>query len=105
MKSSVALSRLIDWALLKMHLMPKFGRPASSGESLLITGNRNAQGEESLEMNIRENRTSDSLPVFTISDPNRIMRDREYAERVAARLIEFLTDLDRLAGSGRLYLP
>jgi Domain of unknown function (DUF5615) len=72
---------------------------------VLITGNRNAEGEDSLEMTIRQYRTPQSLPVFTISDPNRIMLGRDYAERVAARLIEYLTDLNRLAGSGRLFLP
>lgn len=72
---------------------------------VLITGNRNAEGEESLEATIRRNLTPQSLPVFTIGDPDRLMRDREYAERVAARLIEYVHLLDRLRGSGRLYLP
>jgi hypothetical protein len=33
------------------------------------------------------------------------MRDREYAEHVAARLLQYLQDLDRLRGAGRLYVP
>jgi hypothetical protein len=72
---------------------------------VLITGNRNAQGNESLELTIRRHLAPHHLPVFTISDPNRLMRDRDYAEHVAARLIEHLERLDSLRGAGRLYLP
>jgi hypothetical protein len=71
----------------------------------LITGNRNAEGEESLEATIRRETTPHSLPVLTIGDPAKLMHDREYAERVAARLIERFHELERLRGAGRLYLP
>ena len=74
-------------------------------EIVLITGNRNAEGDDSLEMTIRRKLTPTSLPVFTIGDPDRLMRDRDYAESVAARLIDYLQTLDRLRGSGRLFLP
>lgn len=72
---------------------------------LLITGNRNAEGDDSLEATIRREQTPRSLPVFTISDPDRLMRDRGYAESVASRLLEYLPIVERLRGSGRLYLP
>jgi hypothetical protein len=72
---------------------------------VLITGNRNAQGDDSLEMTIRHHAASHHLPVFTISDPGRLMRDRKYAEHVAASLIEHLEKLENLRGAGRLYLP
>jgi len=72
---------------------------------VLITGNRNAQGEESLEMTIRRNLEPHHLPVFTIADPGRLMRDRRYAEQVASRLIDYLQRLDELRGAGRMYLP
>ena len=72
---------------------------------LLITGNRNADGEDSLEAVIQRAGTPHSLPVLTISDPDRLMSDHEYAERVAARLIENIRDVDNLRGTGRLYLP
>jgi len=72
---------------------------------VLITGNRNAQGSDSLEMTIEHNLESHHLPVFTIADPDQLMRDRGYAERVAGRLIEYLQTLDNLRGSGRVYLP
>jgi len=72
---------------------------------ILITGNRNAEGEDSLEATIRREATADSLPVFTIGDPGRLVRDRRYAERVAARMYGYLQMIDHLRGAGRLYLP
>lgn len=72
---------------------------------LLLTCNRNDDGEDSLESVIRRAGTAASLPVFTIADPDRVIREREYAERVAARLIEYIYDLENMRGAGRLYLP
>jgi hypothetical protein len=72
---------------------------------VLITGNRNADGPTSLEMAIHQLRTDKSLPVVTISDPDRLLRDRDYAQAAAARLLEHLWDLERLRGTGRLYIP
>ena len=72
---------------------------------LLLTCHRNADGEDSLEAVIRRVGTPSSLPVFTIADPDRLMRDRDYAERVAARLIEYVIDLDNFRGTGRIYVP
>ena len=43
--------------------------------------------------------------MLTIADPDRLMRDRDYAERAAVQLLEFLMDLDNLRGAGRLYVP
>jgi hypothetical protein len=45
------------------------------------------------------------LPVLTLADQDRVLRDRSYAGVVAERLLEILFDLDNLRGSGRLYLP
>ena len=59
-------------------------------EIILITGNRNAEGEDSLEATIRREGTPHSIPVFTISDPTRLMKDRQYAEQVAARVHDYL---------------
>lgn len=41
-------------------------------EVLLITGNRNAEGPDSLEMTIRQRNTAYSLPVLTLADPDRV---------------------------------
>jgi hypothetical protein len=72
---------------------------------LLLTCNRNCDGDDSLEAVIRRCGTALSLPVFTIADPDRVIDNRDYAERVAARLIEYLYDLENLRGTGRLYVP
>jgi hypothetical protein len=72
---------------------------------VLITGNRNAAGLDSLEQTIRTRGTLTSLPVLTLTDRDRLLRDRAYAERAAARLIEILMGIEGARGTGRLYLP
>jgi hypothetical protein len=72
---------------------------------VLITGNRNLEGPDALEAVIRTRGNSQHLPVFTLADRARILRDPVYADRVVARLIELLSEVDDLRGSGRLYLP
>ena len=74
-------------------------------EIVLVTGNRNAEADDSLEASIERLGTSRSLPVVTIGDPDRLIRDRHYAERAAAQLLEYLLDLEDLRGAGRLYVP
>lgn len=49
---------------------------------LLITGNRNAESPESLEMTIRQRNASNCLPVLTLANPDRIQRDRPYAKSI-----------------------
>jgi len=72
---------------------------------VLITANRNDEGPESLEATIQQQNTARSLPVFTLSNDQRVLRDRPYAERVADRLLESLFDIDSYCGTGRIYLP
>ena len=72
---------------------------------LLLTGNRNAESPESLEMTIRQRNASHCLPVLTLADPDRIQRDRHYTESIVERLFAILIDPDALRGTGRLYLP
>ena len=72
---------------------------------ILITANRNADEPDSLENTIRSRNTPDSLPVVTISDSNRIMTDRDYAERATDRLLEILFDFANQRGIGRLFIP
>jgi len=75
------------------------------GEIVLITGNRNANHPESLEITIRQQNDKECLPVITLADRDRIIRDRAYAEIVVERLLEILFDLDNLRGTGRLFVP
>jgi hypothetical protein len=72
---------------------------------ILITGNRNKAGPDALEAVIERNNTPTSLPVLTIGTPPRVLSSREYAERVATRLLEVLLDVEQYRGTGRLYLP
>ena len=74
-------------------------------EILLVTGNRNEESQLSLEATIRNLGSARSLPVLTISRPGRVMKDSNYAEQVAERVLEFLIDLENLRGAGRLYVP
>jgi hypothetical protein len=72
---------------------------------VLITDNRNHNDLDSLEKTIRTKNTPDSLPVFTISSASRLHESREYAVRIAEKLLDFLERIDSLRGTGRLYLP
>jgi len=72
---------------------------------MLLTGNRNHEGPESLEAIIRTATTAESLPVFTISDSQRVLHSSAYAYQVVERLMEYLIDIDNLRGTRRLYLP
>ncbi len=75
-------------------------------ESLvLITANRNKKESDSLESTIRTLNEATCLPVITLANPDRIRREREYAEVVADDLLEYLFDIDKYLGTGRLYLP
>lgn len=80
-------------------------RICQENDIILVTGNRSAKEPESLEQTIRTHADSQSLPVITLGDSDRILHDAAYAERAAERLLEFLLDSDDLRGAGRLYIP
>jgi hypothetical protein len=66
---------------------------------------RNEDGPESLEAVLQASHTPASLPVLTISEPQRLLSSRVYTHRVVERLVEYLIDVENLRGTGRLYLP
>jgi hypothetical protein len=72
---------------------------------VLVTGNRNADDEDSLEFASQRLNQPESLPVVTIADADRVTLERRYAERVAAEILEILYDIDRFRGARRLYVP
>jgi hypothetical protein len=80
-------------------------RVCQQHETVLITRNRNAAGPESLEATIRAMNSPSCMPVFTIVHPDRILRNKIYADRVVERLLESLLEIDNLRGTGRIYLP
>jgi hypothetical protein len=80
-------------------------RACQKAGPILITTNRNADDVDSLEAVIRSENRFDSLPVITIADPDRVLRDRGYAEQVAEQMLDYLMRVDEFRGCGRLYAP
>ena len=74
-------------------------------EIILLTGNRNHDGPESLEAVLEVATTPRSFPVLTISEPRRVLNSSAYARRVVERLLEYLLDIENYRGTQRLYLP
>ncbi|MBV8884551.1 MAG: ACP S-malonyltransferase [Chroococcidiopsidaceae cyanobacterium CP_BM_RX_35] len=79
-------------------------RFAQSNQMLLLTANRNAKGEDSLEQTIQEEGVLTSLPVLTIATLDRLI-EQEYREQCCARLADILLYLDNYLGAGRLFIP
>ncbi len=80
-------------------------RTCQREQLVLITANRNEEGPDSLEATIRDENQPDSLPVVTIANANRVLHDRNYAEMVAERLLDYLIRIDEVRGTGRIYVP
>ncbi len=72
---------------------------------VLLTCNRNDSGNDSLEATIRRDSQTYSLPVFTISDVDRFGSDAAYDARLARSLVAYLVEIDKVRGTGRLYIP
>ncbi len=72
---------------------------------ILLTANRNDEGPDSLETTMRTLNIPSSLPVLTITTPELVLASRNYAERVAIQVLEYLLDLDHFRGVGRLFVP
>ena len=72
---------------------------------VLITDNRNQNDADSLESTIRLHNTPASLPVVTIANVPSLRQSSDYAQRVIEKLLDFLTRMATLRGTGRLYVP
>jgi hypothetical protein len=79
-------------------------RFAQERHLILLTGNRNQSGEDSLEQTIRDENTPTSLPVVTVSVVDRL-KERVYREQCAERLAEIILDIENNLGLGRIYIP
>ncbi|MCC7118702.1 MAG: hypothetical protein IT310_09270 [Anaerolineales bacterium] len=77
---------------------------AQEKQLILLTGNRNSEGEDSLEQTIRNENTPSSLPVVTISMVSR-MEERAFREQCAERLVEIILNIENYLGIGRVYIP
>ena len=80
-------------------------RFAQANNSILLTANRRMKGEDSLEQTLREENTLFSLPVVTIGNTDRIMKDLDYFERCVDRLVEIILEIDNYRGTRRIFIP
>jgi hypothetical protein len=76
-----------------------------SRQFVLLTANRNERGMHSLERTIRTLNQADSLPVLTLASERRFTAEAEYKHRVADKVLEYLFEIDRFLGTGRLWVP
>jgi hypothetical protein len=74
---------------------------------LLLTGNRTTtDGDESLEVVTQRLLTENSLPVLTIGDLDRVLKDREYCDLCAETIATIILDLERrYLGTPRIFIP
>lgn len=79
-------------------------RYAQAHQMLLLTGNRNMTGDDSLEQTLREENTPTSLPAITIGHIDRLP-ESVYRIPCANRLAEVLANLEQCLGVGRLFNP
>jgi hypothetical protein len=79
-------------------------RLAQTTQMILLTANRSAKGEDSLEQVLREENTPDSLPVITIANLDRLS-ESAYRQRCIDRLIEIALYLENYLGARRLFIP
>jgi hypothetical protein len=80
-------------------------RLSQSSRMILLTANRNMKGEDSLEQVLREENTSDSLPIVTIANLDRFSKESKYRSRCADRIIDIVLSIEDYMGSGRIYIP
>lgn len=73
-------------------------------QMFLLTGNRNMDGDDSLEQTIRDENHVGALPIFTVGRVDR-MAERQYRIECVNRIIEVLLDLDNFRGVGRVFIP
>lgn len=105
----------LDLGLFQIVTFPEVGLPFSSNDRvvwrfvqahsmILLTGNRNMEGDDSLEQTIREENQPTSIPVVTIGNLDRVI-EQAYRAACATRLAEIGMYLDIYRGAGRLYIP
>ena len=79
-------------------------RFAQEKHLILLTANRNNDGEDSLQQTIQEENQPTSLPVVTIGILDRL-EERSYREQCAERLVEIVLNIENYLGVGRIYIP
>jgi len=79
-------------------------RFAQTQQLILLTGNRNKDGADSLEQTIQDENTPNSLPVVTIGIVDHL-EESAYREQCAERLVEIILNIENYLGIGRIYIP
>lgn len=79
-------------------------RFAQTNWFILLTANRNMDGENSLEQTLRDENRETSLPVLTISRVESL-EDSTYRKRCAETLLEIVVNLDNYLGTARMFIP
>ena len=79
-------------------------RFAQEKQLILLTGNRNNEGRDSLQQTIQDENRPTSLPVITIGIIDRL-RERAYREQCAERLVEIILNIENYLGAGRIFIP
>lgn len=77
---------------------------AQNHNMLLLTGNRNMDGIDSLEQTIRDANLPISMPVVTIGNLDRVV-EHAYRAACVTRLAEIGLFIETYRGVGRLYIP
>lgn len=78
---------------------------AQANQMILLTANRKMKGKDALEKVLREENKSDSLPVITIGNADRVLDERAYRDQCVDRLLEIVIDIENYMGVGRLFIP
>jgi hypothetical protein len=115
LSGALASGGWLDLTAIQIVTFSAVGLPADSSDRLvwgfaqaqgmlLMTANRNAKGEDSLEQVMREENQSTSLPIITIGDSDRV-NEVDYRERCVERLVAIIIDIDDYLGAGRLFIP
>jgi len=77
---------------------------AQEADAVLITANRSS-GDSSLDRVIEALGQPTNLPVITLADPQRILREPSYAAATTLSLLDYIDRIESLRGVGRLYVP
>jgi hypothetical protein len=79
-------------------------RFAQRNQMILLTANRNMKGDGSLERTLREENSTTSLPVVTVSRRDSL-RQRDYRAACVERLVEIVMYVDVYRGASRIFIP
>ncbi|MBP0019372.1 MAG: ACP S-malonyltransferase [Cyanobacteria bacterium SBLK] len=77
---------------------------ARKHKTIVFTSQQNMQGQDSLEQEMRNDKTQNSLPIITIENLSRL-EEYNYRERCLDRLIEIILEIEKYMGVGQVFIP